>query len=200
MGQAGFLEGYIEDDYPRRLQSDYDALRTGASLTPVDSYLWRFFRIRPSAFPTIRISQFANLLASTSNLFATLLEQTEVRQLEKFFNCRASDYWNNHYHFDRATEKATVKRLGRMQAWVPLLFVYGELRGQPQYKDQAVSLLQQLPAENNSIVREFAASGLAPENAVQSQALLQLQSQYCVGRRCLDCSIGHSIIKQSIKD
>ena len=207
MGQAGFLEGYIEDDYPRRLQSDYDALRTGASLTPVDSYLWRFFRIRPSAFPTIRISQFANLLASTSNLFATLLEQTEVRQLEKFFNCRASDYWNNHYHFDRATEKATVKRLGRMQAdsliinaWIPLLFVYGELRGQPQYKDQAVSLLQQLPAENNSIVREFAASGLAPENAVQSQALLQLQSQYCVGRRCLDCSIGHSIIKQSIKD
>ena len=207
MGQAGFLEGYFQDDYPRKLQADYEALQTGASLQPISNYLWRFFRIRPSAFPTIRISQFANLVATSSNLFSTLLEMTEAEKIEALFNCRAADYWNNHYHFDRPTEKSTVKRLGRMHAdlliinaWVPLLFVYGEMKGQQRYKDQAVELLQQLKAEINNIVRQFVAAGVTPENAAQSQALIQLRTHYCNGRRCLQCRIGHSIIKQIPKN
>lgn len=207
MGQAGMLKGYFEDDYPRQLQADYEALRTGASLTPIANYLWRFFRIRPSAFPTLRISQFANLVASSSNLFSTLLEITDAKEMEKLFDCRAADYWDNHYRFDQPTGKSTPKRMGRMQAdlliinaWVPLLFVYGEMRGQQQYKEQAVSLLQQLPAEENAIIRQFQAAGIAPDNAAQSQALLQLKNCYCSGRQCLHCSIGHSIIKQIPKE
>ena len=207
LGQAGMLEGFFEDDYPRQLQADYEALRTGASLQPVDVYLWRFFRIRPSAFPTIRISQFANLVASSSNLFSTLLEMTDAGEMEKLFNCRASDYWDNHYRFDQATAKSTPKHMGRMQAdlliinaWVPLLFVYGEVRGQQHYKDQAIGLLQQLPAENNTIIRQFQAAGISPDNAAQSQALLQLKSVFCNDRQSLRCSIGHIIIKQIPKD
>lgn len=203
-GQAGLLDGYFEDEYPRLLQSDYEALRAGASLTPIDGYLWRFFRIRPSAFPTIRLSQFANLMSSSANLFSTLLEITDVTRMETLFNCSASSYWDTHYKFDLPAKKKTVKRLGRMQAdsliinaWIPLLFVYGEIHGQQQYKEQALNLLQQLPAENNSIVRLFSPAGLVPENAAQSQALIQLHSHYCSRRRCLDCRIGHSIIKQT---
>lgn len=206
MGQAGLLEGYFEDDYPRQLQADYEALRAGAALTPIASYLWRLFRLRPSAFPTIRISQFANFVSQTSNLFSTLLDITDMRRMEALFNCRAADYWNNHYHFDRPVEKSSVKHVGRMQAdlliinaWIPLLFVYGELKGQPRYKEQALALLQQLPAENNRVVRQFQTAGLQPGNALQSQALIQLKNNYCTGRRCLECRLGHSIIKQSAK-
>lgn len=202
MGQAGFLEGYFEDEYPRQLQADYDALCSGISLSPIENHLWRFFRVRPSAFPTIRISQFAQLMSSTASLFSTLLDMKEVGDIETLFCCRASDYWDNHYHFDRPTEKHSVKRVGRMQAdlliinaWVPLLFVYGEIHGQQAYKDQAVALLQQLPAENNMIVRSYVAAGVTPESAAQTQALIQLKSKYCNSRRCLDCSIGHNIIK-----
>ena len=202
MGQAGLLEGYFEDDYPRQLQADYEALRTAAGLVPVDGFLWRFFRIRPSAFPTIRISQFANLVAQSANLFSTLLDMTDVHSIENLFNCRASDYWDNHYRFDQVSAKAVTKRMGRMQAdlliinaWVPLLLVYGESHGQQHYKDQAMALLQQLPAESNRIVRQFAAAALTPENAAQSQGLIQLKSNYCASRRCLDCRIGHNIIK-----
>ena len=207
MGQAGMLEGFFEDDYPRQLQTDYAALRAGASLQPVANYLWHFFRIRPSAFPTLRISQFANLVAASSNLFSTLLEMTDAGQMEKLFDCRAADYWDNHYRFDQPTGKSCPKRLGRMQAdlliinaWVPLLFVYGEMRGQQQYKEQAIGLLQQLPAENNTIVRQFQAAGVSPDNAAQSQALIQLKNCYCNSRRCLACSIGHNIIKQIPQD
>ena len=204
MGQAGLLEGYFEDDYPRQLQADYSALRQGASLQPIDSHLWRLFRLRPSAFPTIRISQLAHLLASTSSLFSTLLTMTDAAAIERLFTCQASPYWDNHYHFDRLAARSHVKQLGRMQAdlliinaWVPLLFVYGETMGNQQYKEQAVSLLEQLEAEDNTVCRQWKEAGLAPSNAAQSQALLQLKTRYCDSRRCLDCRIGHQMIKQT---
>jgi hypothetical protein len=207
MGQAGLLEGYFEDDYPRQLQADYEALQGGASLQPVSGFLWRFFRLRPSAFPTIRISQFAHLVASSSNLFSTLLETPEADRLERLFDCQASSYWDNHYHFDQPTSRSSVKHLGRMQAqlliinaWVPLLFVYGEVRGQQQYKDQALAILTQLPPEDNAILRRFRAAGIVAANAAQSQALIQLHNCYCATRQCLHCRIGHNIIKQIPKE
>ena len=203
MGQAGLLEGYFEDDFPRQLQTDYNALRTGASLTPVSGYLWKFYRMRPSAFPTLRISQFAALVSQSKNLFATLLGITDAKEMERLFDQPASPYWDSHYMFDRPAEKSAPKRLGRMQsdlliinAWVPLLFVYGITHGQQQYKDQAFGLLEQLAPEKNQIIRLWEGAGVSPRNAAQSQALLQLKTDYCARRRCLECSMGYHIMKQ----
>lgn len=202
MGQAGLLEGYFEDEYPRRLQADYEALRSGSALQPLGGQMWKFHRIRPSGFPTIRISQFAALVCRSSNLFATLLETTDVKQIENLFDIQASEYWDNHYQFDVATKTSSHKRMGRSQvhmliinAWVPLLYVYGSTHGQQQYKDQAVGLLEQLPPEDNVYIRKWRQVGLEPESAANSQALLQLYTKYCTSRRCLECRIGYQILK-----
>lgn len=202
MGQAGLLEGYFEDDYPRQLQADYEAIRTGAGLRPIDAYLWKFYRIRPSSFPTIRISQFANLVATSSNLFSTLLDMTDVAQIATLFNQPAAEYWCSHYRFDQPSP-SHPKAVGRAQAeilvinaWVPLLFVYGTVHGQQQYKDQAIDLLQQLKAENNNIIRRWKNVGIAADTAARSQALLQLHNSYCLNHRCLDCTIGYNLIKR----
>lgn len=202
MGQAGLLEGYFEDDYPRVLQADYEALRAGASLKPVGSHLWKFYRLRPSSFPTIRISQFADLMTRSKNLFSTLLEMRDVKELQHLLNCQAAPYWNTHYRFDTVAVRPSPKQMGRMQtdmliinAWVPLLFVYGAVRGQQNYKDQALGLLNQLGAENNAVIRLWCEAGLAPANAADSQALLQLTDHYCNQRRCLECRIGYYLLK-----
>lgn len=202
-GQAGLLEGYLEDDYPRRLQSDYEALRSGSDINPIGGRIWKFHRIRPSSFPTIRISQFAALVNRSSNLFATLLEAKEVKQIQQLFDIQASDYWNNHYQFDVITKASTPKRMGEAQvemliinAWVPLLYLYGSVHGQQHYKDQAVALLEQLPAEDNVVVRKWCQAGIHPASAASSQALLQLYSNYCNCRRCLECRIGYQILKR----
>lgn len=203
MGQAGLLEGYFEDAYPRQLQADYEAIRSGAQLTPIDGYLWKFFCLRPSSFPTVRVSQFASLVSQSSNLFSSLLEISDVKQMERLFMQQASPYWDNHYQFDRPQPRSCAKRLGRAQAqnliinaWVPLLFVYGVAHGQQQYRERALDLLQQLPPEDNAVVRDWAAVGVAPANAAESQALLQLKANYCDSRRCLQCSLGYNILKQ----
>ncbi len=201
MGQAGLLEGYFEDDYPRQLQADYEAIRTAAGLKPIDGYLWKFCRIRPNNFPTIRISEFARLVADSSNIFSRLLDMTDAAQIAALFNQQAAEYWNSHYRFDQPSP-AHPKAVGRSQAellvinaWVPLLFVYGTVHGHQQYKDLAVDLLQQLQAEKNNVVRQWRAAGIEADNAARSQALLQLKNNYCLSRRCLDCQIGYNIIK-----
>ena len=202
MGQAGLLEGFFEDDYPRRLQADYEAIRAGSQLQPIGGQLWKFYRMRPSSFPTIRISQFASLVSHSSNLFSTLLDTSDARQMEALFDQQASEYWNSHYQFDILSKTVRQKRVGRSQAqiliinaWVPLLFVYGSAHGQQHYKDQALNLLEQLPPEDNAIVRRWRQAGIEPQSAAASQALLQLENNYCQQRRCLECRIGYQILK-----
>jgi len=204
MGQAGLLDGYFEDEYPRLLQADYEAIGTGAGLKPIGGYLWKFYRVRPGSFPTIRISQFAHLVAESSNLFSTLLGMKEAREIVSLFNQQASAYWSTHYRFDQLSSSTHTKGVGRSQAellvinaWVPLLFVYGVTHGQQEYKDQAVDLLLQLPPESNNIIRRWKSAGLPIDNAARSQALLQLTNNYCLNRRCLDCTIGYNIIKHN---
>ena len=202
MGQAGLLEGYVNDDYLRALQADYEALRTGAGLRPVDGNIWKYHCLRPSSFPTIRISQLASLMSKTKNLFATLLSMDDVKEMERFFNVAAAPYWDNHYQPDIPTERSVTKRLGKMQAdmmiinaWVPLLFVYGVERRQQEHKDRALSLLMQMLPENNAVIRRWQEVGIHPANAAESQALLQLSNNYCNPRRCLECRIGYQLLK-----
>lgn len=203
MGQAGLLDNYLEDDYPRALQADYTPLRTAAHLQPIDAYLWKFFRLRPSSFPTIRISQFADFISKSPHLFSQLLAITDAKEMEQLLNSEAAPYWDNHYQFDQPTEQSATKRLGKMQAdliiinaWVPLLFVYGSEHGSQKHKDQAVNLLCQLAPENNAVIRLWKAVGLEAANAGDSQALLQLKERYCAQRRCLECRIGYHILKK----
>lgn len=200
MGQAGLLEGRFEDDYPRRMQADYAAVRQAAGLTPIAGHLWKFFRLRPHGFPTIRISQFAQLVCRSRNLFSQLLETPDAAGLKRLFDVAASDYWTDHYRFD-VPSPGSPKRLSPafvelllMNAWVPLLFEYGRQHAAQQYKDRAVAILEQLQPENNHIVRRWRAAGIVPENAAQSQALLQLHGGYCQGHDCLRCRIGYKII------
>ncbi len=200
MGQAGLLEGYFADEYPRQLQSDYTALRQGASLTPIAGYMWKFFRMRPYGYPTLRISQFAQLVCQSRNLFSHLLETIDAKELQQFFNVAASPYWDNHFQFDKPSPGKT-KRVGGnfvnvliINAWVPLLFEYGNQHGMQQYKDQALDILQQLPPEDNRIVRQWDSVGIKADSAAQSQALIQLYNNHCSQHDCLHCQIGYKII------
>lgn len=203
LGQAGLLNDQFSDDYPRRLQAEYEILRKGYSLTPISAYLWKFFRMRPSSFPTVRISQFASFLCTSHNLFSKLLETERVEYLLAYFNATAADYWTTHYRFDAAT-KASIKRVGTqlantlvINAWLPLLFVYGRRHDRQDLCDRAVELLRQVKPESNNIVRVWKDFGIQPRSAADTQALLQLFNNYCDLHRCLDCRIGYHCLSNN---
>lgn len=64
-------------------------------------------------------------------------------------------------------------------------------------KAGAINLICQLPPEDNSISRNFIRIGVKPVSAADTQALIHLKQHYCNQLKCLQCAIGHSIIKSS---
>ncbi len=86
-GQAGLLQKVFSDDYPKSLKKEYLFLRKKYNLVPVDPHLWRFMRMRPSNFPTIRISQFSDLIYQSSHLFSNIIEKKSLKELIELFRC-----------------------------------------------------------------------------------------------------------------
>jgi hypothetical protein len=200
-GQAGLLEGRYREAYPKKLKKEYQHLKNKFSLKPISGHLWKFMRLRPNNFPTIRLAQLAMMIHLRSNLFSEIIENAGYDRLIRLFTIGVSDYWKAHYYFDRPSKNigksispSTVDLIV-INNVVPFLFVYGRLKGQRHYQDRAFELLDSIPAESNSIVRKFIEFGLKPSSASQSQALLELKTNYCDQKKCLECRIGLDLIK-----
>jgi hypothetical protein len=207
-GQAGMLEiaptlkgGKKQDAFFLELQKEFKFLKQKFNLIPVESSLWKFMRLHPPNFPTIRISQFANLTFSSSHLFSKTLEVDSADQLIQLLQTETSDYWQTHYRFDKITPKKK-KKLGAdtintiiINTIVPFLFIYGKERSEEKFCDQALSFLEKLESEKNSIVSKWNSIGITVKNAYETQALLQLKNEYCSKKKCLQCGVGSALLK-----
>ena len=200
-GQAGFLEGNFRELYPNQLQSEYQFLKKKYLLEGIRPLEWKFLRMRPANFPTIRMSQFANFIAAKEKIFSTILELNDIKKIKKIFEVNAGDYWKEHYHFKKAVAIKSAAlgddmiNLVLINTISPLLFLYGQKTGETQFITRAVDLLENLEAENNNIIHKWVSLGLKPKHAAESQALLELKKSYCDYKRCLECAIGHKILK-----
>lgn len=200
-GQAGFLEGNMPDEYGRSLQKEYRYLEKKHALRPFDKSTWKFLRMRPAAFPTLRLSQFAAFLYKAGPL-ADLADVKNNAQMTALFKVHAHPYWKDHTAFGQPCTMREVN-LGTdhiqviLINTVPLfLYIKAKMQDNPAMVRRAVGLLESVQAEKNAITREFSAFNLKPENAWESQALIQLKEAYCNRKRCLDCSIGMQILNR----
>jgi hypothetical protein len=200
-GQAGLLEGNYRGEYPKKLKKEYQHLRNKFSLKPVSGHLWKFMRLRPNNFPTIRLAQLAMLLHKRSHFFSGIVENPDYEHLLDFFSVGVSDYWNEHYYFDRPSKvlgksiSSSTVELIMINNVIPFLFVYGRLKGLPAFQEKAFALLESIQPEMNRIIKKFAEFGIKPVSAAQSQALIELKTNYCDQRKCLECRIGLELIK-----
>lgn len=200
-GQAGMLEGDFMEDYPISLKKEFQFLRKKHNLQPMEGRLWKFMRMRPAGFPTIRLAQFAMLLHRSKHLFSQILESDSANAMKGLLMVNTSSYWVTHYRFDHPTTKRE-KQIGEaaielliINTIAPLLFVYANKMGQPHLKDKALALLEQLPAEKNHITQGWAALGKKARTAYDSQALIQLKNEHCDRKDCLNCAAGNKILK-----
>ncbi|MDZ7737578.1 MAG: DUF2851 family protein [Bacteroidales bacterium] len=117
-GQAGMLEPgafdrEIYDEYYCSLLAEYRLLRQKYSLKPAESWMWKFHRLRPLNFPTIRISQLAGIMSTGRSLFGMMKSCAGTAELREVFTSAASAYWNDHYIFG-SYKKGKEKRTGSM--------------------------------------------------------------------------------------
>jgi len=204
-GTAGLLDEVlfretVKDGYYMALAREYRVLKAKYSLQPVDGWMWKFHRLRPANFPTVRLSQMAAMMMHSEGLFSRILDCRDTGSLNKLLSVTASEYWGSHYVFGREVPLHS-RNAGRqsvelliINAVSPLLYVYGRIKDQKERCDAAIELLDSLPPENNSVVSDFIEAGLKPESALASQALVELRTLWCRHHRCLDCMIGSSLI------
>lgn len=201
LGQAGLLNGEFKEDYPRLLQREYYFIATKHGLKPLHKAP-DFLRMRPANFPTVRLAQLAALVQQSTHLFSKILEIKELNTLRKLLNVTANDYWHYHYRFDEALDYHP-KNLGHVMTdniiintIVPVLFAYGMAHNTQQWKELAIQHLAQLSPEQNSITKAWRQLKVANDNALDSQALIELKNNYCQQKLCLQCAVGNKLLKE----
>jgi hypothetical protein len=200
-GQAGFLEQHFQDRYPQQLQNEYVFLKQKFKLNAIDNHLWKFLRLRPLNFPTIRIAQFAALVYASIHLFSKIMDAEKLDELKGLVNINVSTYWQSHYLFDKRSADRK-KSLGErsvhnliINTIIPFMFVYGKAKADERYIERALQFLEELEGEHNSIITNWKSLHVPVEKAYATQALLQLKNAYCDHKKCLHCSIGNYLLK-----
>ena len=198
-GCAGFLEREFTESYPVLLKREFKILKSKFNLSVMPMAYWKFLRLRPPNFPTVRLAQMASMVSSYDNLFSKLLTIKDLYSVRNLFNVKVNEYWDTHFQFEKPS-KMMKKNFGAtaidvliINAIVPVLFSYGIYHDDQDLKNKSLGLMNVMEPEDNVIIRKFRQLGINVCNAQQSQALLHLYKCYCKRRNCLKCRVFNAI-------
>ena len=202
-GLSGLLnDDSIIDKYHAELKNEYQYLKHKFDLDETAVIVPEFFKLRPPNFPTIRLSQFANLYSENHNLFDKVVKAKTVAELYKIFEVSASDYWDDHFTFGKGSKKSSKKLTKKfvdlliINTILPLKFSYSKHLCKDS-DESFIAIISSLKKEDNNILKKFNAMGLRIKSAGDSQAILQLYNAYCSKNKCLQCSIGSSLLNRN---
>lgn len=200
-GQAGLLGGaHADDSYYQQLMREYAFLANKFSLRPIEGTAWRLFRSRPQNFPYRRIALLAQFVHGGFNLMNDILNASDTKALRQLFDIELSGYWTTHYNFGKPSPSAGRALSGisidivLINTVAPLYYARGEMTDDYTMTDRAIALLEDIRPEQNSIVNMFKAAGIKCNDALTSQALIQLRRNYCEARKCIYCRLGHRLL------
>lgn len=200
LGQSGLIPNNPRDKYIKDLQKEYAFLKQKHHLKPIQKTSWNYARLRPANFPDIKIVQWANFIHQYSKPCSKFLELESIEKFHNGIKIEASGYWETHYRIDTESIKRR-KQISKpflnillINAVVPLLFLYGKVNGDNTKIEQGLNILEQISPEKNSILLHWKKLGYAAQNALESQALLELKNEYCDNIACLKCRIGMKLL------
>ena len=204
LGQAGLLEGDFNEAYPQLLQREYRFHQYKYKLRKIAEPV-HFLRMRPATFPTVRLAQLAMLIHHSMHLFSALKATSSVKEAAPLLNVTANDYWHYHYVLNESAAYKK-KKLGSgmvnsiiINTIAPVLFAYGHYHKDQSIKDKALKWLEETTAEKNNITRGWQQLGIANSHAYDSQSLIELKTQYCDKKKCLDCAAGTALLNTAVK-
>ena len=200
LGRANLLPEEGEHTYIKDLQQHYAYLKQKYNLQDITAII-NFRGLRPQSFPTIRLSQLAQVYEQRESLFSKIFEITDWHSLLALFKVGVSDFWETHYTFHKVSPKVkkpistTLLQLLLINVVIPIQYFYYKTLGKDT-TETLIKTIKGLPAERNGVVDAFQYLGAKVETAFDSQVLLQQHKQYCKGKRCLDCAIGVALLRK----
>lgn len=200
-GTAGLLDEQFEDKYILQLQNEFEFLKNKYQLISLKKELFKYSKLRPANFPTLRLAQFAQLLHSNPQLFLNPHQFNTSKELKNALNIQLQGYWKNHYSLDAAATfkdltfgKTSVENL-IINSFAPFYFFYGKKLAKEEFTQLALDLLADCAPEENQKTKLFAVKKEQLKSAADTQALINLYDNYCVSKSCLKCGIAASILK-----
>lgn len=207
-GMAGLLTDEnvkTGGDYPAQMADEFRFLSAKYSLTPPPSLNWKMARMRPQNFPHRRIATLAALVEQGFVPGYALINAKTPDQARKLFQFELLGFWSRRYHFGQPTARS-ARALSEnsinsilINVAAPAMYAYGNTYARDEMAQRAIDFLEQIPPEENNIVRLFQTAGIECPDAFTSQALIQLRKNYCNQRKCLYCRIGHRLLAAKVK-
>lgn len=203
LGQAGLLEQDIQNGHYLSLVKEYQFLKQKFTLEKTQVLPLHFFRLRPSNFPTIRLSQLASLYNKHQNLFSKIIETNNLDDFHGLFKVATSVFWETHYTFQKES-KTSKKILSKsfidlllINTILPIKFCYAKQKGEEVTVD-IIKIATAIASEKNSIIDAFNNLKKVSKSSLESQALIQLKTEYCSRNKCLKCAIGNTLVSRNI--
>jgi len=202
LGISGWLEN-PEDDRMKIWKREFDFIKVKFNISDL-KFRPKFLRLRPPNFPTIRLSQLANLYHQHQSLFSKIIHIQRSEDLfEIFKKVKASEYWDNHFNFGKISTVHQPKTLSRdfvelliLNTVLPLKYTYQKYQNE-ETADEVLNFYRHLSAEKNAVVSDWKRLGLTCKNALESQSLIYHYKNSCEEKNCLNCSIGFKLLKES---
>ncbi len=203
MGMAGLLaDDAIVDAYYISLKKEYQYLKNKFDIQDGNIQKPDFFKLRPSNFPTVRLSQLANLYFMHQNIFSKVIGASTLEEIYTVFDVSASEYWDNHFTFGKISKKSKKKLTRKfidiiiINTILPLKFCYARHLGN-DVNEGIVQIISNIKKEENGIVGSYITHGVKVKNAKESQAILQLYNEYCTKNKCLQCVVGNGLLSRN---
>lgn len=201
-GKANWLEN-PEDEQMKIWKREFHFIKVKYQISDL-KFNPKFLRLRPPNFPTIRLSQLANVYHKNQNLFSKIIQAKTIEEIHQIFkNIKASEYWNNHFNFSKIStvdaEKSLTKdfvELILINAILPLKYTYHKHQNE-EIADEILDFYKTVSAEKNTIVEGWKELGVIMKTAMESQAYIYHFKKICESKNCLNCSIGFQLLKKN---
>ncbi len=201
LGISGLLSNQFKDGYILQLQKEYDYLKHKYGLIELKKELFKFSKLRPANFPTVRLVQFARLINTKPSLFVAPYDFLNHEEILMALKINLEGYWKNHYIMDgNVTSKdlsigLTSKENLIINTFAPFYFFYSKKTGKDDFGNFAIELLNKCDLEENSKIKLFNEKKIVLKNSANSQALINLYDNYCSKKNCLNCAVTSQILK-----
>jgi len=201
-GQAGLLEQDVQDAYFNSLVQDYQFLKHKFKIENTQVLPIQFFRLRPPNFPTIRLSQLANVYHTHQNLFSKIIDLNKIEDFYALFKVSTSAFWKTHYTFQKTAAKTSTKTLTKsfidlllINTILPIKFSYAKQKGL-EIDTEIINIAGAITSEKNTIIKAFNDLKNVSKSSLESQALIQLKTEYCDKNKCLKCAVGNQFLNR----
>lgn len=199
-GISGWLDS-PKDNQMKTWKREFEFIKTKFSISDFTLHP-KFLRLRPHNFPTLRLSQLANLYFQHQNLFSKIISAHKADQIYEVFNpVTASKYWDTHFNFGTvsAFHPKTLSKdfidLVILNTILPLQYAYHRYHNE-EIADEIIAFYQSIPAEKNSVTQGWKKLGVRINNALESQSLIYHYKNSCENKSCLACGIGLKLLKE----